>query len=110
MLQIFQRLFCRYGTQIRLISDSGEQTVRGFFYSVNSRSWQNMEQVMGPLGEIPRGQYICVLPVQADPVAGNTVQVGQKSYYIRRAEDMRAGEEVLYRWCLCVEKGGDDTW
>lgn len=110
MLQIFQRLFRRYGAQIRVTIHEEEQTVQGFFYSVNSRSWQNMEQIFGPLGEVPRGQYICVLPVQVCPVAGSSVAVGEKSYYIRRIEDIRAGGDVLYRWCLCVEKGGDDTW
>lgn len=65
---------------------------------------------MGPLGEIPRGQYICVLPVAVSAEAGDTVEVGQKSYQIRRAEDMRVGDGVMYHWCLCVQKGGDDQW
>ncbi len=65
---------------------------------------------MGPLGEIPRGQYICVLPVAVPVEVGNVVEVGQKSYQIRRVEDMRVGDGVMYRWCLCVQKGGEDQW
>lgn len=106
MLRMINGLIDRYGTKL---SVDGE-TVSSFFYSVNSRSWQNMEQVFGPLGEIPRGQYICILPGAVSVTAGDVVTVRQKSYRIRRVEDMCAGDDVVYRWCLCVEKGGDDTW
>lgn len=106
MQRMFDRLFQRYGTQLRI----GKSFVSGFFFSVNSRSWQNMERIFGPLGEIPRGQYICVLPVAASVTAGDVVSVGRKSYTIRRAEDMLAKGQTMYRWCLCVEKGGNDIW
>lgn len=106
MLKMFERLFWRYGTELRL----KKSFVKGFFFSVNSRSWQNMERIFGPLGEIPRGQYICVLPITASVTAGDHFSVGRKSYTIRRAEEVRAKGESIYYWCLCVEKGGEDTW
>ena len=106
MRQVFDRLFARFGRSFLL----GENTITGFFYSVNSRSWQNMEQMVGPLGEIPRGQYICILPADVTVAAGDTVQVGQTAYRIRRAEAMWAGDEMVYHWCLCVEEGGEDQW
>ena len=106
MLQMFNRLLQRYGTGLRV----EDTEVTGFFYSVNSRSWQNMEQAVGPLGEIPRGQYICILPAATAAKAGDTIVVGEKSYRIRRVEDMRSGEQVVYRWSLCVERGGEDLW
>lgn len=106
MHQMFDSLFARYGTTLSVAGVS----VRGFFYSVNSRSWQNMEQMVGPLGEIPRGQYICILPAAVTVTAGDTVAVGQTSYRICRAEDMRVGDGVVYHWCLCVQKGGEDLW
>ena len=106
MPQVFNALFTRYGTELTI----GENTVRGFFFSINSQSWQNMDQVYSALGEIPRGQYICVLPADVAVAAGNTVQVGQKTYQFRRVEDMRFRDDTIYRWCLCVERGGDDPW
>ena len=96
----------RYGTTLTIKG----KTVKGFFFSVNSRSWQNMDQAFSSLGEIPRGQYICVLPATASAAAGDTVDVGEKTYQFRRIEDMRLRDTVVYRWCLCVERGGDDPW
>ena len=106
MLGPFNALFERYGTTLTI----GTETVRGFFFSVNSQSWQNMDQSYSSLGEIPRGQYICVLPATAAAAAGDTLVVGEKTYQFRRVEDMRLRDDVLYRWCLCVERGGDDPW
>ena len=62
------------------------------------------------LGEIPRGQYICILPASVTVTAGNTVGMDGKQYEIRRAEIVRAGAVPVYYWCLCVEKGGEDLW
>ncbi len=106
MLKAFNTLLDRYGTPLTI----GEETVKGIFFSVNSQSWQNMDQSYSSLGEIPRGQYICVLPATASAAAGDTVNVGEKTYQFRRIEDMRFRDSVLYRWCLCVERGGDDPW
>lgn len=106
MQALFHRMFDRYGAEMTL----GDETVSGFFHSVNSRSWQNMERLCGPLGEIPRGQYIGVLPASAVCAAGDTLLVGQQSYEIRRVEQMCLKGEPIYLWCLCVQKGGDDTW
>lgn len=106
MQQVFDALFDRYGARFTVAGN----VVRGFFSSINSRSWQNMEQSFGPLGEIPKGQYICMLPVAVAAATGDTVMVGQKSYQIRRVEDMQVGDATVYRWCMCVEKGGEDLW
>ena len=106
MRHVFDSLFARYGTQLSVAGVA----VRGFFYSVNSRSWQNMERAFVPLGEVPRGQYICILPASAQVTAGYTVGLDGKSYEIRRAEIVRAGATPVYYWCLCVEKGGEDSW
>ena len=110
MEKLFKRFFRRYGTQLQLEDGQQVQTVFGIFFSVNSRSWQNMERAFVALGEIPRGQYICVLPADLAVQAGCTVWVEEKAYEIRRAEPVRAGNTAVYSWCLCVEKGGEDLW
>ena len=110
MEQLFGRLFSRYGVELSLSDGAESQTVAGVFFSVNSRSWQNMERAFVPLGEVPRGQYICILPASAQVTAGYTVGLDGKSYEIRRAEIVRAGATPVYYWCLCVEKGGEDSW
>lgn len=110
MRKLMDSFFSRYGTDAVLTAEENEQKVKVFFHSVNSRSWQNMERMFFPLGEIHRGQYICVLPIAAAAKAGDTVTVMGRSYKLRRVEEMFVKGMALYRWGLCVEKGGDDHW
>lgn len=110
MRSMMDQIFARYGSSAVLTTEAGKQKVKVFFHSVNSRSWQNMERMFFPLGEIHRGQYICVLPIAAAATAGDTVTVNGTSYKLRRVEEMFIKGESVYRWGLCVEKGGDDNW
>ena len=110
MRSIMDQVFARYGSDALLTTETGKQKTKVFFHSVNSRSWQNMERMFFPLGEIHRGQYICVLPIGAVAAAGDTVTVKGTSYKLRRVEEMFVKGESVYRWGLCVEKGGDDNW
>lgn len=110
MRHIMDSVLDRYGQKAVLENSAGQQIIKVFFHSVNSRSWQNMERMFFPLGEIPRGQYICVFPVEAEVAAGDDVTVSGRVYKVRRVEEMAFSGERVYRWSLCVEKGGDDQW
>ena len=110
MRNLMDQLFSRYGTEAVLLRGDQRQAVKAFFHSVNSRSWQNMERMFFPLGEIHRGQYICVLPISAQACAGDTLRIQGKFYKLRRVEEMFVKNKSIYRWCLCVEKGRDDNW
>lgn len=110
MRQLMDQLFRRYGTDALIIRGNDRQTVKVFFHSVNSRSWQNMERMFFPLGEIHRGQYICVLPISAVAAAGDTVRIAGRFFKLRRVEEMFVKGQKIYFWCLCVEKGRDDDW
>ena len=110
MVQRFTRLLQRYGTELLLRAAAGTRKVRGILFSVNSRSWQNMERAFVSLGEIPRGQYICILPADTEVETGCFVTVDGRIYEFRRVEPVRFGEKRVYLWCLCVEKGGEDAW
>lgn len=110
MRKLMDGFFARYGTEAVITSEESVQKAKVFFHSVNSRSWQNMERMFFPLGEIHRGQYICVLPIEAIARAGDTLTVMGRSYKLRRVEEMFVRGAALYRWGLCVEKGGDDHW
>ena len=110
MRQTMDGVFERYGQKAVITNSTGQQKVNVFFHSVNSRSWQNMERMFFPLGEIPRGQYICVFPMEAIVAAGDDVTVMGRVYKVRRVEEMAFSGESVYRWGLCVEKGGDDQW
>lgn len=110
MRGIMDGVFARYGMDAVITSASGSQNVKVFFHAVSSRSWQNMERLFFPLGEIPRGQYICVFPAEAAVASGDAVTVNGGEYMVRRVEQMCAAEGLIYRWSLCVEKGGGDEW
>lgn len=100
----------RYGTAATLRTGAGERSVHVFFHSVNSSSWQNMERVFAPLGEVPRGQYICVLPADAAAAPEDTLVVSGREYLLRKVERMDLFTGPMYCWALCVEKGGEDSW
>lgn len=110
MRQTMEKSMARYGTDLTIVSEGIEKTVRGFFRAVNSKSWQNMESVASLLGEISRGQYVYIGPVGTAVREGDTLILGRKSYLFRRVEAYYFENRPLYLWGLCVEKGVNDTW
>lgn len=87
-----------------------EVTYRGFFQPVRSKSWQSLVDQSTPLGEVFRGQYIYIGPADVPAADGDVLTVGGKSYFLRRVELYFYGEEPVYTWGMCVEKGVNDTW
>ena len=100
----------QHGTDLTIVSGEENKTVRGFFRAVNSKSWQSMESEASLLGEITRGQYAYIGPVDVAVQEGDTVTLGEKTYLFRRVEPYYYGNEAIYNWGLCVEKGVNDTW
>ena len=110
MRQTVEKLMTRYGTDMTIVSGEEQKTARGFFRAVNSKSWQNMESVVSLLGEISRGQYVYLGPADVAVKEGDTLLLGEKSYLFRRVEPYYFGNQPIYQWGLCVEKGVNDTW
>ena len=110
MRSAVERIFAKYGTGLTI--DSGEKsiTVRGFFRAVNSKSWQSMESEATLLGEISRGQYVYIGPVNAGVQEGDTLRLEGKEYLFRRVEFYWYWNLAVYQWGMCVEKGVNDTW
>lgn len=100
----------KYGTDLTMVGTNINQTVRGFFWAVNSKSWQSMESEATLLGEIFRGQYAYLGPADVEVQEGDTLHLGERVYLFRRVELFYCGNQPLYRWGLCVEKGVNDTW
>lgn len=99
------RLLKRFGQQAVLYTKGAQTTVWVVFQSVNSRSWQNMEHGYSPLGRIPRGQYLCILPAGVPGQVGDSLILRGTEYEIRKLENQYLGSQVVYVWGLCVEKG-----
>ena len=110
MRSAVERIFAKYGTGLTIHSGEKSITVRGFFRAVNSKSWQSMESEASLLGEITRGQYVYMGPAEVTIQEGDTLRLGQRSYVFRRVEPYYFGDEPIYRWGLCVEKGVNDIW
>ena len=110
MRRTVEALLRQYGTDLRLTSGGETRTLRGFFRAVNSKSWQSMESEATLLGEITRGQYAYIGPADGGAGEGDTLSLGEKNYLFRRAELYYYGNEPIYQWGLCVEKGVNDVW
>ncbi len=110
MQKLMDRVFERYGTNAALQTADGLQRIKVFFESVNSKSWQNMQNRYHELGQLPRGQYICRFPRGTAVQAGDTVRVNGMMYLICRVEDMIGPDGCAYYWALCTGKGSGDNW
>ena len=110
MRQTVEKIMAQHGTDLTIVSDLGEKTVRGFFRAVNSKSWQSIESEASLLGEITRGQYVYMGPVGGAVKEGDSLILGDRSYLFRRTELYYYGNQAVYQWGLCVEKGVNDTW
>ena len=100
----------QYGTSMTLTHGETKKKVRGFFQPVRSKSWQNFTNVATPLGEIPRGQYVYIGPADTAVALGDMLTIGGGRYIFRRVEPYWYGNQPVYIWGLCVEKGVNDTW
>lgn len=105
-----EKVMANYGTDLTIVSNGERKTARGFFRAVNSKSWQSMESEATLLGEITRGQYVYMGPVGTAVQEGDALELGDKVYLFRRVERYYYGNEAVYQWGLCVEKGVNDTW
>ena len=110
MRRAVEKVMALHGTDLTIVSGEETKTVRGFFRAVNSKSWQSMESEASLLGEITRGQYVYMGPVSAAVKEGDSLLLGNRNYLFRRTEQYYYGNQPVYQWGLCVEKGVNDTW
>ena len=110
MKGVIEGILEHYGSAVTAVENGLEHSFRAFLQPVTAKSWQNMEKVFGPLGEVPRGQYLYLGPAARDISRAELLRCGGTDYLVRRAEPILVGDETLYIWGLCVRKGADDPW
>lgn len=110
MRQMVDTILKKYGTDVQLLRDREEWTIRGFFQPVDSISWQSIEHAASPLGHSSRPEYTCIAPADTDLQAGDVLLIEGRNYLARRVEAYHYHGQVIYRWALCVEKGRADNW
>lgn len=104
------RILEKYGTAVTLCRGEERWELRAIFQPVRSKSWEASDADYSPLGEIPRGRYVYMGPLEPEAAAGDTVWVDGKAYLMRRSEVVRDHKGPAYCWGLCLEKGGEDNW
>ena len=110
MRKMVDTLIKQYGTELVLCCQGEEKTVRGFFRAVNSRETQSMEAEATPLGTVSRKKYTYLGPADTPVSQGDTLMHEGESYCFRRVEPYYYGDQLLYYWGSCMEKGGEEPW
>lgn len=110
MRKTIGRIFDRYGTDAVIGRGENTRAVKVFFQNVRSKSQQNMQVTSHPLGFVPGGAYVCIMPAGTAVEAGDTLMVAEKEYVVCRVEDVPVCPEPVYRWALCTGKGSEEAW
>ena len=104
------KILRRYGEKVTVDKEGAPLVFRGIFQHTGSKDWHNMEKAYSLLGQIPRGQYMVLAPVGVELAVGDRLKIAQRRFSIRRVETVYWRGKALYKWCLCVELGGEDKW
>lgn len=110
MMRDTERMMACYGVPMTLVRGENEMPVKAFLQESRSRSQENAQRAFGPLGEEPKGLYVYMGPVEPAARTGDLLRYAQRIFEFRRAEPVMAGEEPVYIWGICIEKGGDADW
>lgn len=110
MRRMFGKILKQYGVEAVLEHDGKEIPLRIFFQPSMSKSWDSMNPIVTPLGQLPGGQYLYIGPAEQPISQGDLVRVSSGSYVIRRAETYLDHNGPVYQWALCVRKGSDLQW
>ena len=107
---MIDRILRKYGTPILLRRIDGDTIIYGFMNHTGSLGWKNMQPVYSQLGEVPRGQYLLMMPMEPLLKKGDLICRDNIWFIVRRVEKMWNGEEPIYCWCLCEEGGATGIW
>lgn len=110
MRRMIERVLKQYGVPAVLEHDGQNISLRIFFQPSMSKSWDSMNPIVTPLGQLPGGQYLYIGPAEQAVSQGDLVQVASGSYIVRRAETYLDQNGPVYQWALCVRKGSDKPW
>lgn len=110
MRRMIGKILKQYGISAVVEHEGKAVPVRIFFQPSMSKSWDSMNPIVTPLGQLPGGQYLYIGPAEQPIAQGDLVRVASGSYVVRRAETYLDQTGPIYQWALCVRKGGDVPW
>ena len=109
MQELVNKIFRRYGVPIIVETSTSTRTIRGFVQHTATSARRHLLPEYTPLGEIPQGHYLMLLPLYEAHV-GELLMYSGKWYIVRRVERVWLGNTAVYDWCLCEERGERDQW
>ena len=89
-------LIRRYGSSVQAVFPDRTEIVRAFLQPVTSRSWQNMDHMIGP--------------PELDIRGAEHLYLAGRYFLVRRADMIVFDDAELFLWGLCVEGGREDPW
>ena len=110
MRALVEKVLRRYGETLLLRRYTGDMEICAVMQHTASLGWQNMQPVYSPLGEIPRGQYLLLVPLEPLLEKGDILRREEKWYTVRRVEKVWYRNQPIYCWCLCEERGRMRNW
>ena len=110
MKRMIDKVLRQYGTPVQVRHGAETVSLRAFFQPSMSKSWDSMNPIVTPLGQLPGGQYLYIGPTEQEVAQGDLIYVAGSGYVIRRAEIYYYGNGPVYRCALCVRKGSDEKW
>ena len=93
-----------------LVQGTASTAIRAFVRESGSKSQGSAEVDMTLLGQVPKGLYVYIGPVKPEAKAGDQLIFQGKILELRRTELVVLGDEAVYCWGLCVEKGEESQW
>lgn len=105
MRRLIDTALSRYGLTAQLETENGVREVKVLFRPVKSDAWLHARREFTPLGELPIGRYVCLLPADAETQREATLTLMGRQFLLRRIEPIAVFSEIAGQWCLCVEKG-----
>ena len=109
MKKLVDKIFRRYGVPILLQTTEGTETLYGFVQHTATSARKYLLPEYTPLGELPQGHYLILLPLYSAKV-GQLLMHDGRWYIVRRIERIYVGSKAIYDWCLCEKRGEADTW
>ena len=109
MKKLVDKIFRRYGVPILLQTTEGTETLYGFVQHTATSTRKYLLPEYTPLGELPQGHYLILLPLYSAKV-GQLLMHDGRWHIVRRIERIYVGSRAIYDWCLCEKRGEADTW
>lgn len=106
MVGSIEKVLKRYGSQLTVQKDGKHLEFRGFLQHFRSMSKDHTQHTFGYLGQIPKGQYVLLAPLQPELRVGDVLTQQKLQVEVRRLETVEYCGQPAYCWGLCVKKGG----